>query len=77
MGKNNQRRRAAKQRARHQRGPTAARDGYRAEDAAAFNFRFGPDPAAQRRDAAARTLQQLLLAAAALPPSSVSLVVEN
>jgi hypothetical protein len=77
MGKNNQQRRAAKQRARHQRGQSAARDGYRAPDAAAFSFRFGPDPDEQRGNAAARTLQKLLQAAAALPPSSLSLVVED
>ncbi|HWJ53633.1 MAG TPA: DUF2786 domain-containing protein [Propionibacteriaceae bacterium] len=77
MGKNTQRRRAAKQRTRRQRGPTAARDGYRAADGAGFSFRFGPGPDEQRRDAAARTLQQLLQAAAALPPSSLSLVVAD
>ena len=77
MGKNTQRRRAAKQRTRRQRGPTAARDSNRAPDPAGFSSRFGPGPDKQRRDAAARTLQQLLQAAAALPPSSLTLVVED
>jgi hypothetical protein len=77
MGKNTRRRRAAKQRTRRQPGPTAARGSYRAPDPAGVSSRFGPGPGEQRRDAAARTLQQLLQAAAALPPSSLSLVVED
>jgi hypothetical protein len=77
MGKNNQRRRAAKQRARHQRGPTAARDGSRPPDAEGFAFRFGSNPDEIRRDTVAHTLQQLIQAADALPPPSLSRLVED
>jgi hypothetical protein len=74
MGKNNQRRRAAKQRARHQRGPTAAREGRRPPGAEGFTFSFSPNPEEMRRDSVARTLQQLLHAAAGPLPGMSRLV---
>ena len=77
MGRNNQRRRAAKQRARHQRGPTAARDGGRPPDAEGFGFGFGSNPDERRRDTVAPALEQLIRAAAALPLPSLSRLVED
>ena len=74
MGRNNQRRRAAKQRARQQRGPTASRDDTRPADAE--DFAFGSQPDEMRRETVAHTLQQLIEAAAVLPPTSLSRLVE-
>ena len=76
MGRNNQRRRAAKQRARQQRGPTAARSD-RPADAEGFAFGFGSNPEEMGLDTVAHTLQQLIQAAAVLPPTGLSRLVED
>lgn len=74
MGKNNQRRRAAKERARHQRGPTPPRDGWRTGGAEGYGFGLGATP---RPDPAEARLARLLHGAEASPREQLGLLVAD
>ena len=76
MGRDNQARRAAKNRERGRRGPTPPREG-RAPGQERYGFSFGPDPGQDRPDAAETRLGRLLHAAETLPPDSVALLVAD
>ena len=75
MGRNNQRRRAARQRVRHQRGPTPPRDG-RQPGPTGFWFSSRPAPDEVRVEPVERILTRLLTAAAA-SPATVGLALEH
>ena len=76
VGRNNQRRRAAKQQLRHQRGPTppAAEAWQPRPDA--FWFESGPAPGEVRREQVEQVLTRLLRAAAS-SPATLSLALER